>query len=242
MKSVSIYLFGSWAWLVFSIVLLVMVCCFPFTRTVTSTRKLAKNCSAAIIKLIGIELIVEGSENLVDEPSVLVANHASYTDPMILQAALPPHYAYVAKKELKHIPFAVYVLGKMGTHLVDRRDAKKGANDFKKIMQSNKDEDSIIFFPEATFLKEEGLLKFKKGAFLTAIKNQVPIIPVTLNGTRELLTSDSWLPKKVTLSVKIHAPIYTSDGSINAQDLSDASREMILSNLNEPDLNHRSFS
>ena len=242
MKSVSIYLFGSWAWLVFSVVLLVMVCCFPFTRTVTSTRKLARNCSAAIIKLIGIKLIVEGSENLVDEPSVLVANHASYTDPMILQAALPPHYAYVAKKELKYIPFADYVLGKMGTHLVERRDAKEGASDFKKIMKSNKDKDSIIFFPEATFLKEEGLLKFKKGAFLTAIRNQVPIIPVTLNGTRELLTSESWLPKKVTLSVTIHSPIYTTDGSLNAQDLSDASREMILSSLDEPDLHHRSFS
>ena len=173
---------------------------------------------------------------------MLVANHASYTDPMILQAALPPHYAYVAKKELKYIPFAHYVLGKMGTHLVERRDAKEGASDFKKIMKSNKDKDSIIFFPEATFLKEEGLLKFKKGAFLTAIKNQVPIIPVTLNGTRELLTSESWLPKKVTLSVTIHPPIYTSDGAINAQDLSDASREMILSSLEEPDLNHRSFS
>ena len=242
MKSVSIYLFGSWAWLVFSIILLVMVCCFPFTRTIASTRKLARNCSAAIIKLIGIKLIVEGSENLVDEPSVLVANHASYTDPMILQAALPPHYAYVAKKELKYIPFAHYVLGKMGTHLVERRDAKEGASDFKKIMKSNKDDDSIIFFPEATFLKEEGLLKFKKGAFLTAIKNQVPIIPVTLNGTRELLTSESWLPKKVTLSITIHSPIYTTDGSLNAQDLSDASREMILSSLDEPDLHHKSFS
>ena len=242
MKSVSIYLFGSWAWFVFSIILLVMVCCFPFTRTIASTRKLAKNCSAAIIKLIGIELIVEGSENLVDEPSVLVANHASYTDPMILQAALPPHYAYVAKKELKYIPFAHYVLGKMGTHLVERRDAKEGASDFKKIMKSNKDDDSIIFFPEATFLKEEGLLKFKKGAFLTAIRNQVPIIPVTLNGTRELLTSESWLPKKVTLSVTIHSPIYTTDGSLNAQDLSDASREIILSSLDEPDLHHKSFS
>ena len=109
-------------------------------------------------------------------------------------------------------------------------------------MQSNKDKDSIIFFPEATFLKEEGLLKFKKGAFLTAIKNQVPVIPVTLNGTRELLTSESWLPKKVTLSVKIHAPIYTTDDSIKAQEVSDASREMILSSLDEPDLNHRSFS
>ncbi|MCH2477236.1 MAG: 1-acyl-sn-glycerol-3-phosphate acyltransferase [Gammaproteobacteria bacterium] len=242
MKSVSIYLFGSWAWFVFSIILLVMVCCFPFTRSVASTRKLAKNCCTAIIKLIGIELVVEGSENLVDEPSVLVANHASYTDPMILQAALPPHYAYVAKKELKYVPFAKYVLEKMGTHLVDRRDAKQGANDFKKIMQSNKDKDSIIFFPEATFLKEEGLLKFKKGAFLTAIKNQVPVIPVTLNGTRELLTSESWLPKKVNISVKIHAQIYTTDDSIKAQEVSDASREMILSSLDEPDLNHRSFS
>ena len=157
MKSVSMYLFGSWAWLVFTVILLIMVCCFPFTRTVESTRTLGKRSASAMLKLMGIELNVEGSEHLVDGPSILVANHASYTDPMIMAAALPPKFGYVAKKELKHIPFANYVLGKLGTHLVDRVNPKKGADDLNKIMKSSKAEDSIVFFPEANFIRDKRL-------------------------------------------------------------------------------------
>ncbi len=242
MKSVSMYLFGSWAWLVFTVILLIMVCCFPFTRTVESARTLGKRSASAMLKLMGIELNVEGSEHLVNGPSILVANHASYTDPMIMAAALPPKFGYVAKKELKHIPFANYVLGKLGTNLVDRVNPKKGTDDLNKIMKSNKAQDSIVFFPEATFLKEKGLLKFKKGAFITAIRNKSPVIPVTINGSRELLRSESWLPKKVSLHIKIHPPLNTSNEFTNPQELSDESRKMILGDLNEPDLNHRSFS
>ena len=171
----------------------------------------------------------------------MVANHASYTDPMILAAALPANFAFVAKKELKYIPFAGYVLGKLGTHLVDRRDAKKGADDFKKIMKSSRENDSIIFFPEATFLKEEGLLKFKKGAFLTAIRNQVPVVPVTINGSRTLLRSESWLPEKVQLKVTIHPSIPTDKSDCEIKEIMNDARIKILSNLDEPDLSTKSF-
>ena len=241
MKSLSLYIFGSWAWFVFTIITLGMIVCFPFTRNFESTRNLVKKSCTLIIKLLKLNLIVEGEEHLLDRPTIVVANHASYADPMILAAALPSNFAYVAKKELGHIPFAEYVLSKLGTHLVDRVNPRKGAEDFKKIMASNKLSDSIIFFPEATFLKDEGLLKFKKGAFLTAIKNDVPVIPITISGSREFLRSESWLPKKVTLVISISPPIETKDRNITADEISMQSREMILSKLDEPDLNHKSF-
>ena len=241
MKTITMYLFGSWAWFIFSMILLVMLVSYPFTRSIQSTRKLVKHCAEWIILLTRLELTVEGEENLTHGSSILVANHASYTDPMILAAALPANFAFVAKKELKYIPVAGYVLGKIGTHLVDRRDAKKGADDFKKIMKSSKENDSIIFFPEATFLKEEGLLKFKKGAFLTAIRNQVPVVPVTINGSRNLLRSESWLPEKVQLKVTIHPPIATDETDSEIKQIMNEARRRILSNLGEPDLSTKSF-
>ena len=91
-------------------------------------------------------------------------------------------------------------------------------------------------------MRNQGLLKFKKGAFITAIRNKVPVTPVTINGSRELLRSESWLPKKVSLNITIHPSLNTTDDSMSAQELSDASRKSILDALNEPDLNHRSFS
>ena len=241
MTTITMYLFGSWAWFIFSVILLIMLCCYPFTRTIQSTRKLVRHSAEWIIKLTGLDLEVTGTENLHDQSSILVANHASYTDPMLLAAALPSNFGFVAKKELKYIPFAGYVLGKLGTHLVDRKDAKKGAEDFKKIMQSSKEKDSIIFFPEATFLKDEGLLKFKKGAFLTAIRSQAPIIPITITGSREFLRSESWLPKNVKLRVTIHPSIATDEEEIEINEVMDQARKSILSNLGEPDLFTKEF-
>ena len=206
MKTITMYLFGSWAWFIFTVILLVMLCAYPFTRSIQSTRKLAKKCSEWIIRLTGLELVVEGEENLTDGSSILVANHASYADPMILAAALPANFAFVAKKELKYIPFAGYVLGKLGTHLVDRRDAKKGADDFKKIMRSSKENDSIIFFPEATFLREEGLLKFKKGAFHVASQLNAKMIPLVIFGAYDL-----YPPHKImTMTGKVYARVLSA--------------------------------
>ena len=241
MKTITMYLFGSWAWFIFSMILLIMLFCYPFTRSIQSTRRLVKNCAEWIVRLTRLDLVVEGEENLIDGSSILVANHASYTDPMVLAAALPADFAFVAKKELKYIPFAGYVLGKIGTHLVDRKDPRKGADDFNKIMKSSKENDSIIFFPEATFLKEEGLLKFKKGAFLTAVKSQVPVVPITINGSRRLLRSESWLPENVQLKVTIHPSIPTDHPEMELREIMEEARQKILSNLGEPDLRTRSF-
>ena len=84
-------------------------------------------------------------------------------------------------------------------------------------------------------------MKFKKGAFLTAIKNDVPVIPISISGSRTFLRSESWLPKKVDFIVSVLPPIETKGQEITAEEISDQSREMILSKLDEPDLRHKSF-
>ena len=76
---------------------------------------------------------------------------------------------------------------------------------------------------------------------MTAIKNDVPVIPITISGSREFLRSESWLPRKVDLVISISPPIETKDRNITADEISMQSREMILGNLDEPDLNHKSF-
>ena len=105
--------------------------------------------------------------------------------------------------------------------------------------------ESNLYLPRRKKIKLQqlffSLLKFKKGAFLTAIKNEVPVIPITISGSREFLRSESWLPRKVTLVISISPPIETKDKNITADEISMQSREMILSKLNEPDLNHKSF-
>ena len=105
MKVLNEYLFGAWAWFVFVIVVLGMILCFPFTSKVRTTRLIAKKGVRLILKVLRYKIIVKGYENLIKSPSILVVNHASYIDPIVLSAVLPPQYAYVGKRELKHVPF-----------------------------------------------------------------------------------------------------------------------------------------
>ena len=241
MKVLNAYFFGFWAWLVFLIVVLGIILCFPFTSNVRTTRLIAKKGVTIILKVLRFKVRVKGYENLTDASSILVANHASYIDPIVLSAVLPPQYAYVAKKELKHVPFLGYIVRKLGTHLVDRFNARKGAQDIRRIMTSSQELDSIIFFPEGTFYAEDGLGKFKLGAFVTAVKNDIPVIPVAINGTRQMLRSEIWWPSKVPLTITIFPPIYAKDVDNGAGEIAEKSRSLILGEINEPDLKEKSF-
>ena len=241
MKVINAYLFGAWAWFVFVIVVLGIILCFPFTSKVRTTRLITKKGVRSILKVLRYKVIVKGYENLIKSPSILVVNHASYIDPMVLGSVLPPQYAFVAKKELKHVPFVGYIVRKVGTHLVDRFNAVKGAQDMRRIMSSGKGLDSIIFFPEGTFYAEDGLGKFKLGAFLTAVKNDIPVIPIVMNGTRQLLRSEIWLPSKVPLKITIFPPIYPDEVENGAQGISEKSRSLMLGEINEPDLKEKSY-
>ena len=107
MKTITMYLFGSWAWFIFSMILLIMLFCYPFTRSIQSTRRLVKNCAEWIVRLTRLDLVVEGEENLIDGSSILVANHASYTDPMVLAAALPADFAFVAASPAANIAILI---------------------------------------------------------------------------------------------------------------------------------------
>jgi 1-acyl-sn-glycerol-3-phosphate acyltransferase len=241
MKTLLGYLFFFFSWFIFSVITILMVLSFPFTRTVKTRRWIAHKGMNLVLKILGYKIKAHGLDNLIGSPAILVANHASYIDPMVLAAVLPPNYAFVAKKELKYIPFTGYVLSQLGTHLVDRFNARKGAQDMRRIMTSSQMSDSIIFFPEGTFHAERGLSKFKLGAFVTAIKNNVPVIPVAISGTRELLRSETWLPKKVSLKISVFPPIKCEDGVNQSKEIAKQCRELILSKIDEPDLKNKSF-
>ncbi len=82
---------------------------------------------------------------------------------------------------------------------------------------------------------------FKIAHYILAIRNQVPVVPVTINGSRNLLRSESWLPEKVQLKVTIHPSIPTDKSDSEIKQIMNDARIKILSNLDEPDLSTKSF-
>jgi 1-acyl-sn-glycerol-3-phosphate acyltransferase len=183
-------------------------------------------------------LHVQGIENLPKQGAfVVVANHCSYLDSFVLTAAVPRQLCYVAKQELQAYKPVGLPLAGLGTLFVERFDAQRSARDAGRLTQALQGGAVVAFFPEGTFDRMPGLLPFRIGAFLAATQARVPVVPVTLRGTRSMLRANSWLPRHGPLRVVIGKPISPQgEGWQAAIALRDAARAVILRHCGEPDL------
>ncbi len=139
-------------------------------------------------------LKVQGLENLPATPCVVVANHASYLDGVVLYAALPPVFGFVIKREMSKVPVANLLLRRIGSHYVDRGSGNKSARDTRKLLKRANAGGALAVFPEGTFHDEPGLAEFRSGAFVIAAKAQLPIVPIGIRGTRRALPSRRFMP------------------------------------------------
>jgi 1-acyl-sn-glycerol-3-phosphate acyltransferase len=198
--------------------------------------RFAHAIARACVRLCGIRLQVEGLEHLPRQAGVLVANHASYVDSIVLAAALPQPVAFVAKQELAAHPLAGRLLRRLGAAFVERFDARQGVDDVRRLADVAGTR-SLFFFAEGTFTRQKGLRPFRLGAFQIAVQNRLTVTPVVLAGTRDVLRDESWLPRCGAVRVSIGAPIAPAgEGWQAALQLRDATRAAILRDCGEPDL------
>jgi 1-acyl-sn-glycerol-3-phosphate acyltransferase len=190
------------------------------------------------LRLAGIPLLIRGLERLPQHlPYVLVANHASYLDALVLQAVFVSDIRYVAKQELAghwlmHLP-----LQRLGVEFVERFDVQRGVEDTARVLKAVQEGHSVMFFPEGTFGREPGLRPFRLGAFVVAAQTGVPVVPLVLRGTRSILRAQQWLLRRGTVQVVIHPPVApTGTDWAAALMLRDVVREQILRECGEPDL------
>ncbi|WP_299017667.1 AMP-binding protein [uncultured Photobacterium sp.] len=195
----------------------------------------------SLIKLTNTKLTIEGEEHLPSDDSqfILVANHSSYLDGLIMTAATDLNCRFVAKAELLKNPLARIFLSRLGTEFVERFDVQKGILDAKRIAGSAKSNQPLCLFPEGTLYRMAGLHQFHMGAFTAAIDANLPIIPITLCGTRSKLRDKSLFPRRGDVSVIISNPIYPKGQDWSAAlAMRDEARMEILSHCGEPDLAH----
>jgi 1-acyl-sn-glycerol-3-phosphate acyltransferase len=189
------------------------------------------------LRLIGLPLAVRGLENLPRAGAcVLAANHASYLDGLLIIAALPRQFAFVAKRELLGHWFPRTYLRRLGADFVERFDLQRGAGDAGRLQNLAQGGRSLAFFPEGTFTREPGLRGFRMGAFTVAAQAGVPVVPVTIRGARSVLRDESWFPRRRPLSVVVGKPIAPEGRDwAAAVKLRDAVRAEILRGCGEPD-------
>jgi 1-acyl-sn-glycerol-3-phosphate acyltransferase len=179
----------------------------------------------------------EGLENVSPEGVyIFVSNHASYLDGLVLAAVIPGEPAFIAKKELESQFFAGPFLRRLGTLFVDRADPEGGVEDVNKAREAAEAGRMLVFLSEGTFTRAPGLLPFRLGAFVIAAQQHLTVLPVILRGTRSILRSDQWFPRRGAISVRVE-PAMSADGSdfAAAIRLRDKVRSVILAACGEPD-------
>ncbi|RPH62478.1 MAG: 1-acyl-sn-glycerol-3-phosphate acyltransferase [Burkholderiales bacterium] len=243
---------GAWACAVFALLAPLVFVAVVSAGSLAARRRVAKAGTRALFALWFTPPRVTGSlERRSGEeaaagderpggggrPCLVVANHASYLDGLLLTAVLPPGIAFVAKRELQPQRFAGLLLRRLGALFVERFDAQRSAEDARLVAEHLARGEQVVVFAEGTFLREPGLLPLRMGAFVNAAAQGVPVVPVAIRGTRTMLPGDDLFPTRARLEVVIGEPLRPSgDDWRAALSLREQVRAWLLARTGEPDL------
>jgi 1-acyl-sn-glycerol-3-phosphate acyltransferase len=192
--------------------------------------RLIRTWSRAWIVPSGIDLTVEGLDHLdPDETYVVVSNHQSTLDVMVHFLALPIPLRFMAKKELYRIPVFGPAIRAIGMIKVDRSDPDVAAVN-RQARETLARRKSVIVYPEGTRSLTGEIGPFKIGAFAIAAANEVPVLPVTTEGTGEAWAKGSKRVYPASVRVTIGPPISAAGDKADASALRDRARWVITSN------------
>jgi len=230
--------YAVYAWWAMVLVAVPVWAIVALARKPRLARSVCHSGALLLAKLSGIRITVTGREHLPDVPHILTSNHASYIDPIVVGAALPPAhpYVFVAKREFASQRIARWFLQGLAATFVERSDAAQGVEDAERVEQAARRGASPIFFVEGTFDRQPGLREFRLGAFLVSARTGLPIVPVGIHGARSILRDGTWFPRRGAVAVTIGAPIAPAGNDwAAAVKLRDQVREEILRLSGEPD-------
>jgi 1-acyl-sn-glycerol-3-phosphate acyltransferase len=236
--------YAAYTWLILGLLSIIVWTLVALLPNKTMCWKVTRFGARALIKLSATKFMVHGKEYLPTRNTscILVANHCSYLDGLVIVAVTDFPCRFVAKSELLNNPFTRIFLTKLGTEFVDRFDVEKSIVGAKNLTVGTDDSWPLVIFPEGTLYRMAGLHPFHMGAFIAAANSGVPIIPITLCGTRSKLRGNSLFPRRGDISVVISQPIYPNGNDWNtALELRDKTRAEILNHCGEPNMSRNSI-
>ncbi|MEO0575829.1 MAG: lysophospholipid acyltransferase family protein [Pseudomonadota bacterium] len=230
--------FGLWFVLVFTILTLLCVMCIAILPGLHRRQRVVAKFARGVFLFTGSSPACTGMDILPDGPVIVVANHASYLDGILMTAVLPPRFSFVIKSEMSRVPLAGFLLRRIDSFFVDRgTKSARSTGQARQIITAARDGRALGFFPEGTFRHEAGLLKFYNGAFSAALAGNMPIVPCAITGTRAMLAADHRLPRWGRLSVTLLPLIEVDkrDPDQTVAVLRDQARNAILAHCGEHD-------
>jgi 1-acyl-sn-glycerol-3-phosphate acyltransferase len=231
-------LFASYAWTLLVTLGLVALVAIAALPRLGWRRHVASVLARAFVAASGVPVQVAGVANFPPAgPIIVVVNHGSYVDAIVLLSVLPERCNFVAKREFALNVLTRLLFGRLGTHFVERFDAEAGVAAAHELTALAKRGKSFAFFAEGTFTRQPGLRAFHMGAFVAAASVGTPLVPVAMRGTRSVLRDGQWFPSRALIQIIVSAPLLP-DGHdwAAAVRLRDRARAAILAGCGEPDL------
>ena len=191
----------------------------------------------AVVSNARIDVDVKGRENLVSGETYLVmSNHQSHYDIPVLFYVIGPNLRMIAKKELFNFPIFGNALRAAGFVEIDRGDRNKAIRNLDQARALLSSGTHVWIAPEGTRSATGQLGPFKKGAFYLAMGAELPILPVTLSGTREVLPAHGLLSNegahvKVTIHPKIDPRSFAARGKKGREELVQLVRSVLEADL-----------
>jgi 1-acyl-sn-glycerol-3-phosphate acyltransferase len=221
---------------VFSVLLLLAAVVALLVPGLSWRRSLIRRFARMGLMVLGLKVAVRGEDHLPAGSCVVVANHASYLDGVVLKAVLPPRFSFVIKREAAALPVAGLLMRRIGSEFVDRFNQSGRQSAARRVIRRVEEGHSLVFFPEGTFTAEPGLRRFHVGAFVAAARAGQPLVPVVIRGARRAMPSGRIVPRAGRIEVDILEPLRPTGDRNAAEILRREARRRILTRLDEPDL------
>ncbi|MBE7415131.1 MAG: 1-acyl-sn-glycerol-3-phosphate acyltransferase [Deltaproteobacteria bacterium] len=201
LRTLAVWLLG----LPITIALFILVLfSLPFERQGRAVHSIGAFWSRVVLALSGVRVDVQGRENVPSgRPVIFVSNHQGAFDIPALQAFLPVQFRWVAKKSLFRIPVIGWSMSLAGYVGIDRDNPAEAMKNMEEASEKIKRGTSVLIFPEGTRSGSVRLLPFKRGAFVLAKKSGVPVVPVAIDGTSDIMRRGGILIRPSRVRIRI---------------------------------------
>jgi len=181
-----------------------------FRSTSSLVDRIIRLWARLIVRSAGIDLRSEHGEVIEEHKRyILVANHYSYFDIPCVFAAIPQPIRFMAKVSLFKIPIFGWAIGRAGFIPIDRKNRRTAVKSFDLAAERIRKGNTIVIFPEEGRSRERTMRPFQRGAFLLAIKSELPMIPMAIDGTYDVFRVGA---KRITpgrVTIRVGTPIAT---------------------------------
>lgn len=204
-RQAGAWAYACYAWTIFALLALSCGSLIALLQRPALGRRIAHRATRLLFRLGGATTDAAGLDRLPQAPHVLMVNHASYLDALVLAALLPPvpGYAFTAKREFVGERLMYALLRGLGTIFIERTDIRYSTDDVDLMAAALVRGERLVVFPEGGFGRAPGLQAFHAGAFAAAATANAPVVAAGLRGTRNAMRAETWLPRRVPLAFEV---------------------------------------